>query len=398
MIEIVKQVLVVFFTLLTPIAALSQTFEWLKTQSIDYDYNPSMVLYTTASDAEENAYFIGVGEFDGSQPVGFGDLFLKKYNADGNLIYEKTISGKASILGALCDNGDNIFFYGQQRTVLSLWGEAEIGYDGSSENYFLVKLNPDGVILWSKNLNYFFPNHDLYGDIKTNEQGEVLFSLGNWGDSYVIKMDEDGNLLDTITQTNVRNISSIDSDSNGNLYVTGSCSDQTSEFGGVHFPTSFSYSMYLVKYNSDGQPEWVNFVEDITCPFPKIAIDGNDNIYWSGELYFETLFGDIQAEGAAWVFDFFLVKANTDGVFEWLREVPQITTGDATIGQLDFIDIQESGNIVLGGKTRGFVEWEEGVFTGKELKEMDDKKLKDVLKGKRSIIFNRNCPEFFTYS
>jgi Ca2+-transporting ATPase len=45
------------------------------------------------------------------------------------------------------------------------------------------------------------------------------------------------------------------------------------------------------------------------------------------------------------------------------------------------------------GKDIGLnVEWEEDVFTGKELKEMDDKELKKVLKGKKSIIFSRVDP------
>ncbi len=45
------------------------------------------------------------------------------------------------------------------------------------------------------------------------------------------------------------------------------------------------------------------------------------------------------------------------------------------------------------GKDIGLsVEWEKGVFTGKELKEMDDKKLKKVLSGDESIIFSRVDP------
>ncbi len=45
------------------------------------------------------------------------------------------------------------------------------------------------------------------------------------------------------------------------------------------------------------------------------------------------------------------------------------------------------------GKDIGLsVEWENDVFTGKELKEMDDKKLKKVLKKKQSIIFSRVDP------
>ncbi len=45
------------------------------------------------------------------------------------------------------------------------------------------------------------------------------------------------------------------------------------------------------------------------------------------------------------------------------------------------------------GKDIGLsVSWENDVFTGKELKEMDDKKLKQVLTGKQSIIFSRVDP------
>jgi len=45
------------------------------------------------------------------------------------------------------------------------------------------------------------------------------------------------------------------------------------------------------------------------------------------------------------------------------------------------------------GKDIGLsVEWEKDIFTGQELKEMDDKKLKKTLKGKQSIIFSRVDP------
>ena len=45
------------------------------------------------------------------------------------------------------------------------------------------------------------------------------------------------------------------------------------------------------------------------------------------------------------------------------------------------------------GKDIGLsVEWERDIFTGLELKEMDDEKLKKVLKGEQSIIFSRVDP------
>jgi len=45
------------------------------------------------------------------------------------------------------------------------------------------------------------------------------------------------------------------------------------------------------------------------------------------------------------------------------------------------------------GKDIGLdVEWERGIFTGRELKEMDDEKLKTVLRDKQSIIFSRVDP------
>lgn len=357
------RILTLLVVCLFSFSMIGQTFEWLKTQSIDYDYNPSMVLYTTASDSEENAYFIGVGEFDGTQPVGYGSLFLKKYNSEGSLLYDKMIYGKASILGAVCDDENNILFYGNHQSTLNLWDEDEINYDGSSDDLFLVKLDDTGTILWTRNLNQLFPSINLLSEVIVHGQGDIWFGIGNWGDSHVIKIDGNGNVVDSIAQIDVNHISGIDIDEDGNVYVTGSCSGETSLFGGVNFPSPFTYSMYLTKYNPVGEPEWVTFTEDITCLFPSVKTGENGNIYWSGQLAIKTLFGDIQAEGPEWVYDFFLAKADSDGEFEWLREVPQVTTGDATIGQLDFIDIQQNGNIVLGGKTRGLIEWEEGLLT-----------------------------------
>jgi hypothetical protein len=176
-------------------------------------------------------------------------------------------------------------------------------------------------------------------------------------ESFIVEIDPDGNMVSTITQENIFNISSIAIDDAGNLIVSGACAGIDPTFNGVQFQNTLAYASYLVRYDENRNPLWVKFVEDVTCIFTEVEVDEDQNIYWSGPLDIAAQFDDIQAEGPAWVYDFFLVKVSPDGEYLWLKEVPQVLTGDATTGKLNYLEYISDGSIVLTGFTRGDVDW-----------------------------------------
>jgi len=346
------------------LTSFTQSFEWLKIHSIDYELNPDMLLTCTNTDQQGHVYFFGMDEFSLNYGnVAFGSLFLKKFDTDGNLLDERTISGEAAVSGLFSDNSGNIYLFGQYYSDIDFWGQLTLQKNGVSINHFYVKITQDGNVEWGKNMNELQEYFSNFMDAISDDAGNTYVGFDTWSYSYVVKMDENGEVLNTIFQEDVSNISGLALDQNGNLIVAGSCAGWESVFNGTSMPAPYSYTNYLAKYNTESELLWVKFVEDVTCTFTKVVVDENNNIYWSGPLFIATNFDDLQSEGSAWVYDFFIVKLNPDGQYQWLREVPEVTTGDASTGSLNFLDILPNNKIVLSGFTRGEIEWEEEVVS-----------------------------------
>ena len=350
------------FTLFTTINSYSQTFEWLKTKPIDYTFNPDYLLTSTVALNDGSVYFFGMDEFSLNYGIAaFGSLFLTKFDGDGNLILTHIIEGEAAVTGIISDDYGNVYLFGQYHSEINFWGQLTLQMNEFSVNHFFVKIDENGNVLWGKNtneLNEFFQH--LF-DAIADDEGNTYIGYDTWSDSYISKLNPNGEVISTIIQEDVANISGLSLDGDGNIIVVGSCAGWQSVFNGTPAPAPFAYTNYIAKYSVEMELSWVNFVEDVTCTFTKVVVDTDNNIYWSGPMFTSTSFGELQSDGPAWVYDFFLVKLNAAGEYQWLREVPETVTGDASTGNLHCMEINNDGNIILGGFTRGNIEWEDDV-------------------------------------
>ena len=361
-----KKISLVFYSIILTFIAHSQSFEWVKTHLPNYNLNPEMINTAVASDNAENAYFFGIADFHityGS--ISLGDLFIKKYNSEGSVQWAKSIMGDASVSGVICNNAGDMYLYGQTKSELDFWGEYQLYYDENQLNLFLAKVSSSGALIWAKNMSIDYVNYHTFSVPTIYEEG-IIIGIGNWMNSLVLTFSPEGLLADSLLQENVSHISSVELDNDGNIYVSGSCSGLESKFGGQPFPTDLSYSNYIAKYNANSEAVWVKFIEDVTCESPRLKIDQQGNIYMSGSLHMDSYFGDIHANGPSWVYDFFLTKLDSNGNFLWLKEVPEVLSGDAGLGGINYMDINENGNIVLCGLTRKTVQWEENIVSNVE--------------------------------
>ncbi len=358
-----KKLYILILALQFSLSGYSQTFEWLKTVPIDYEFNPGSISYTTCTDSDGNIYFFGLQEHLIFYNQAMGTQFLKKYNPDGSLEWEKTISGEALAMGIYCDLNGGVYLYGQLHSDLDFWGDLSIYFQGISTNSFLVKINYDGDIEWGINLEDLPLDSGDISDIVSDESGMLYVSYSTWLNSYILKINSSGEYIGSIVQENVSLISGLDRDSEGNIYATGSCAGINSIFGGMGFTAPFPYTTYIVKYNNSNQPEWVKFIEDITCPALKIKCDNAGGLYVAGQYFFETMLDTIMLHGAEWVYDFFLSRLNSEGQYQWALECPEILTGDATLGRLQFLETDNGGNALLAGFTRGFIDWGNGIVS-----------------------------------
>ncbi|MFH1120403.1 MAG: T9SS type A sorting domain-containing protein [Bacteroidota bacterium] len=358
----------IIFTLLIFITCAnnlsSQSFEWIQGRDINYEMNPDMLNYSVAASADGAIWHGGMKNFIEFYTEAMGDLFLAHYNSNGNLLYEYEITGSATLNGMETDSEGNLYVTGQTLNSLHFWDGSQLGYNNNFIEGFLIKVSPSGAIAWAVNLSALF-TAAVPEDLAVFD-GHVYLAHSEWSESNITEFDEDGNVVRTIQQMDVPLATGIALDTEGNVYASGSCSDTQGIFGGVSFPTSFPYSMYLVKYNPLGFPQWVKFAEDITCTKSKVTVDNTGRIIWSGPLLTESIFDTLTLMGPSWGSDFFVTAFNGEGQVQWGFEVPQVLTGNAMSGKAKPICVLPDNSISIAGSTRGTVDWGNGVVTSNE--------------------------------
>jgi hypothetical protein len=175
----------------------------------------------------------------------------------------------------------------------------------------MAKYDVNGNVLWAKTPTSTFPNNFINA-VSTDASGNVYFSGGFTNtmafDSIVLTASSSGSKLFTVkydgngipqwarTATNTTgnsysNIDSSDTDSFGNLYVTGTFSPTTLNFGNGIFATQATNpanegALFVVKYNPSGTALWVRTASslNINC---RLSIDcKNENeIYIAGYFF-----------------------------------------------------------------------------------------------------------------
>jgi hypothetical protein len=256
-----------------------------------------------------------------SYGAGSWDSFLLKYNSDGNLLWYKTWGGPRNDAGhgIAIDNSGNIFVTGRTRS-----------YGGFDFDVFLLKYDSNGNLLWNK--IWGGSNRDVGYGIALDGSGNILvtshsasYGAGGW-DVLLLKFDSNGNELwyRTWGGSNHDSAYGIAVDNSGNAYISG----MTSSFGGFE-------QGHLLKYDSDGNLLW----DEIWGGSSRdrgygIVSEDSGNVFITG--YTES-FG----VGGA---DVILLKYDSDGTQVWNK-----TWGDSDDERGDSIGIDDSGNIYITG-------------------------------------------------
>ncbi|MBK8552592.1 MAG: hypothetical protein IPL53_16595 [Ignavibacteria bacterium] len=348
------------------LSAYAQSFKWVKHQSVDIQFNPDLTSVVCETDVQGNCIFSSIKNYKISFSVYYGDVSLKKFSSSGLLLFNKTFFGKLTIDDIQTDINGNIYISGSFMDTLQIDPENFLLNTGSglNVNYFLIKISQNGDFVWKKNINADFPGNFSLEVVKI--KGKNLFAgILNLTEGYIKKYDLDGYEQLTISQSPVRGISGIDVDESGNIYAGGSCSNENINFGGHTTSSSFFYNVYFVKYNSSGNYQWSRFVEDITFSSIDIACDNSGNLFAAGNLFGDFMFGNIQAQGNQWIYDFFLTKLDESGNFLWVREVPNTPTitGDARKGKVSAIAVDQDNNVYIAGFLRSTVNWGNNIIT-----------------------------------
>ncbi len=307
----------------------------------------------SVSDINDNT--IVLGEYFGEIDLGSGstlpsngmrDYFLLKFNSDGALDWAKNIGGPQNDFvygGVGIDQSGNIYVSGGFMNKAFFTPSDSI--EGMMMDIFLAKYTETGSVEWYKNVgtggkaqrpssltvsasgNIFLAG-TFMDSIKFNET-TTLYSENAVSDYFYSEFDNEGNLnwaKQIKASNNPLSGTVFDIQANASyLTMTGVYSDTIMIEDKVLASDSL-FDVHLIRTNLTGDLQWVRSIggEGYVYSY-NIAFDDDENVYVSGYYNCPSLIIDstetekITIEGNAGSYDFFVVKYNSAGTFQWAR-------------------------------------------------------------------------------
>jgi hypothetical protein len=242
-----------------------------------------------ATDSSGNVYVAGEagGNLDGNTGLGGKDGFLTKYDPNGNKQWTRLIGSNAydDAFGVAIDSSSQVYVTGSTR------GRLSSGNNAGGLDVYIAQYNSSGVRLAITQLGT--PRDDLANGIST--------------------------------------------DTNSNVYIFGSTD------GNLLGTTAGGFDIFLAKYNSNLVRQWGRQLG--TTNFDNatgVAINSSGSVYITGYTN-----GNLSSTNAG-IYDIFLTKYDSDGVFQWTQQ--QGTAGeDIPSG----VTTSSSGDVYVTGNTAG---------------------------------------------
>lgn len=229
------------------------------------------------------------------------NAMILKYDKTGNLLWMRNIVSApiTDLVKVMIDYQGNIILTGSYFFSL-----------GNNSDIFIVKLNPDGNLIWRKNYNAGYPDspYDMFIDRKNNTY--ILGQTGSVSLGFPVfstfKYDSSGNnlWLSKYSATGFAHDipSAIYADNEGNVYITGSS-----------HRTSSLFDITTIKYDSMGDSIWVrrfNGVANDTDCSNSIVVNSNGDIFVSGYTKCYNRY------------NFINISYSSNGVINWIDTIP----------------------------------------------------------------------------
>jgi hypothetical protein len=371
------------------LAKFEESGELLWVQQIG-ESNNGITGYAIDADLDGNIYVsgtffqeatFGVGQTNETTLTGTsGEIFLAKYDADGNLVWALSEGGdnddNPGGRGLKVDDDGNIYLTGTfWGTVTFAEGESsETVFTSEASTFFLAKYDTNGTMIWiqrsesgsnssgGKNLdidnqeniyitgNYF--NSVIFGEGFSNET-----TLNDENESsYIAKYDNNGNFIWAIEpfSSGTGDISGdLQIDSEGSVLFTGSFSGTITLGQGTQKEVQLSGAgldeIIVAKYSSEGEFIWAKSPKSTGDDRGVgLAVDSNSNVFITGYYGSQIQFGvgesndtTIENTGSS---DLFIAKFSPSGEFIW------VTSAEGSEWeQGKDIQIDNAGNAYLTG-------------------------------------------------
>jgi hypothetical protein len=262
------------------------TWDWAKCGIASGESVNADVLVSSSGNVYVSGTFSGSLKLGAFSLLSHGkkDAYIAKYDPLGNTIWAKSLGGDKDDLssGVVEDLAGNIYYTGYYTDSADMDAHKLLSYGG--EDVFLIKLDADGKVIWSKT------EGGAYND--------------NAGPNSAIAIDKKGNVITT-----------------GVFGIGGSLPAASADFGGHMLYSSGSNAMFLVKHDSAGNVIWARKAGDVQSVLATdVQCDAMNNCYVLGgfgnRMYFDSK--KIIAGGSA-ISNMFLAKYDSAGMIQWVK-------------------------------------------------------------------------------
>ena len=276
-----------------------------------------------AIDSEGNVYATGYteGNLDDGVNAGNTDSFLIKYDADGTKLWTRQFgtAGNDDGLGISIDLNNNVYVTG------FVEGGIDGNVYAGGTDLFIAKYDINGNNQWIRQLG---SRTNEYGrSISTDRNGNIFVTGETYGnldgntnsggitDLFIAKYDTNGTKQWTRQLGTKVKVDSngITTDTNGNIYITGSAHgsfDKNIKAGA--YP-----GFFIMKFDTDGIMQWAHQLNtDSWDSGNGITIDINGDIYITG--YTD---GSLDGKVEPYLWDLFVAKYDSNGTEKWVTQL-----------------------------------------------------------------------------
>ncbi len=345
------------------------------------------------TDVSGNVYITGyyrdTVDFDPSSATlnfvsnGLDDIFIQKLDANGNLMWAKSMGALSADRGTslTADAFGAIYTTGYYRDTVDFDpGPATFNLISNNTDIFIQKLDLNGNFIWSKSVGGTNPDYgyavttDAIGNVYVTgsfvgtanfDPGVATFNLTSIGsvDIFILKLSSSGNFIwaNSFGGTEAELPNFITADTSGVTYITGFY-EATVDFdpgaGTFNLNSNGGRDIFILKLDSDGNFIWAKSMggtsEDLGN---SITTDASGNVYSTGSFI-----GSVDFDPGAGTFvltsnaliDVFIQKLDADGNFVWAKSVGN--RGNS-------IHIDNTGNAYVTGNYIGTVDFDPGLGT-----------------------------------
>lgn len=348
-------------------AAAQQSFNWVQNHQINYSFNPGIPKTLSCKGVNTEVWFAYYDSVYSSWSLDpLGNITLNRMNTAGTVLQTYQIGPRAMIHDMITNQNGELMVIGAFIDTLFINQSDTLMNTAVALNLepFLICFDVAGQVKWKHNLGVGLTTSFISPTLEMSPSGEIYYSYTDFSTGYIIHIDNNGLPIGQVVVDGIRTIGDFGFTPTGGLFVTGATGNgSVFSIGALAAPVTESYMLYIAYVNPIGNGQWVHLAHDVTFQFPQLVTDPLGNAYVCAALLDSLTWGNFHLNGPDWVYDYFLAKVDSNGLFQWVKEGQNPTggiVGDFGPAATRSIACDAQGRVMLCGIQRGSVDWGNG--------------------------------------